>query len=147
MKYTLLILSLFYISFGFAQKLISPFSGSYHLDVDATNQIMIAKGINSADEVISDDVRKQMEGITLKIKKGSITMTMLGQEREMRFSDRASVKDKGICDLVLIQDKDQESTNTKEKYLTLVILDQGKIQFKSEDENSDMDNFVWVKIE
>lgn len=74
-------------------------------------------------------------------------MTMMGQEREMRFSDRASVKDNGICDLVLIQDKDQESTNTKEKYLTLVILDQGKIQLKSEDENSDMDNFVWVKIE
>jgi hypothetical protein len=65
----------------------------------------------------------------------------------MLFSDRASKKVKGICDLVLIDGKDQEGKNTKEKYLTLIVMEDGKIQLKSEAENADMDNFVWVKIE
>ena len=58
-----------------------------------------------------------------------------------------SKKVKGICDLVLIEGKDQEGKNTKEKYLTLIVMEDGKIQLKSEAENADMDNFVWVKIE
>jgi hypothetical protein len=147
MKYILFSLSLFFISFTFSQNFIGPYNGSYHLDVDATNQIMIVKGVTSADEKIPDEVRKQMESITLKIKKGSLTINMMGQEREMLFSDRASKKVKGICDLVLIDGKDQEGKNTKEKYLTLIVMEDGKIQLKSEAENADMDNFVWVKIE
>jgi hypothetical protein len=85
-----------------------------------------------------------MESITLKIKKGSLTINMMGQEREMLFSDRASKKVKGICDLVLIQEGNKK---VQEKYLTLIVLKDGKIQLKSEAENADMDNFVWVKIE
>ena len=144
MKYILFSLSLFFISFTFSQNLIGPYNGSYHLDVDATNQIMIVKGVTSADEKIPDEVRKQMESITLKIKKGSLTINMMGQEREMLFSDRASKKVKGICDLVLIQEGNKK---VQEKYLTLIVLKDGKIQLKSEAENADMDNFVWVKIE
>jgi hypothetical protein len=69
---------------------------------------------------------------------------MLGQEREMLFSDRISKKTKGVCDLVLIQESNKK---VQEKYLTLIVLKDGKIQLKSEAENADMDNFVWVKIE
>jgi hypothetical protein len=144
MKYILFSISLFFISFGFSQKFINDYTGSYHLDVDATNQIMIVKGITSAEEKIPDDIRKQMESITLKIKKGSIILNMLGQEREMLFSDRSSKKTKGVCDLVLTQEDDKK---VQEKYLTLIVLKDGKIQLKSEAENADMDNFVWVKIE
>ena len=144
MKYILFSLSLFFISFGFSQNFINAYTGSYHLDVDATNQIMIVKGITSAEEKIPDDMRKQMESITLKIKKGSIILNMLGQEREMLFSDRISKKTKGVCDLVLIQEGNKK---VQEKYLTLIVLKDGKIQLKSEAENADMDNFVWVKIE
>ena len=85
-----------------------------------------------------------MESITLKIKKGSIILNMLGQEREMLFSDRSSKKTKGVCDLVLTQEDDKK---VQEKYLTLIVLKDGKIQLKSEAENADMDNFIWVKIE
>ena len=144
MKYILFSISLFFISFGFSQKFINDYTGSYHLDVDATNQIMIVKGITSDEEKITDDIRKQMESITLKIKKGSIILNMLGQEREMLFSDRSSKKTKGVCDLVLTQEDDKK---VQEKYLTLIVLKDGKIQLKSEAENADMDNFVWVKIE
>ena len=144
MKYILFSISLFFISFGFSQKFINDYTGSYHLDVDATNQIMIVKGITSAEEKIPDDMRKQMESITLKIKKGSIILNMLGQEREMLFSERISKKTKGVCDLVLIQESNKK---VQEKYLTLIVLKDGKIQLKSEAENADMDNFVWVKIE
>jgi hypothetical protein len=99
MKYILFSLSLFFISFGFSQNFINAYTGSYHLDVDATNQIMIVKGITSAEEKIPDDMRKQMESITLKIKKGSITLNMLGKKEKCFFLSESRKRPKAFVTL------------------------------------------------
>ena len=147
MKYTLLLASFLLIGFGFTQKHVAPFTGTYQLDIDETNQVMIEKGIASAGEKIPDDVRKQMESITLKINKGSISMNMMGNVRDMKFSDRESSRKDGQCDLVLILDKDKAVEGAKEKFLTIITTGEGKIQLKSEDGDQDMDNFIWSRIE
>lgn len=146
MKYTLLLLSFLFIGLGFAQKHVAPYKGSYHLDFDGTNQIMIEKGLASADQEIPEEVKKQMEAITLKIQKGKITMNIMGKKREMKFSDRPSSLEDAACDLVLILDKEQAVEGAKENFLTLISLGGGKIQLISEQSN-DTNNFVWKRIE
>lgn len=146
MKYKLLLLSFLFIGLGFAQKHVAPFKGSYHLDFDGTNQIMIEKGLASADEKIPEEVKNQMEGITLKIQKDKIAMNIMGKKREMRFSDRPSSRKDGACDLVLILDKEQAVEGAKENFLTLISNGEGKIQLISEQSN-DTNNFVWKRIE
>jgi hypothetical protein len=146
MKYKLLLLSFLFIGLGFTQKHVAPFKGSYHLDFDGTNQIMIEKGLASADEKIPEEVKNQMEGITLKIQKDKIAMNIMGKKREMKFSDRPSSKKDGACDLVLILDKEQAVEGAKENFLTLISIGEGKIQLISEQSN-DTNNFVWKRIE
>ena len=146
MKYKLLLLSFLFIGLGFAQKHVAPFKGSYHLDFDGTNQIMIEKGLASADQEIPEEVKKQMEAITLKIQKGKITMNIMGKKREMKFSDRPSSLEDAACDLVLILDKAQAIEGAKENFLTLMSLGEGKIQLISEQSN-DTNNFVWKRVE
>lgn len=146
MKYKLLLLSFLFIGLGFAQKHVAPYKGSYHLDFDGTNQIMIEKGLASADQEISEEVKKQMEAITLKIQKGKITMNIMGKKREMKFSDRPSSLEDAACDLVLILDKAQAIEGAKENFLTLMSLGEGKIQLISEQSN-DTNNFVWKRVE
>ena len=146
MKYKLLILNFLFIGLGFTQKHVAPYKGSYHLDFDGTNQIMIEKGLASADQEIPEEVKKQMEEITLKIQKGKITMNIMGKKREMKFSDRPSSKEGGTCDLVLILDKDEAIEGASENFLTLLSLGDGKIQLISEQSN-DTNNFVWTRIE
>ena len=147
MKYTLLLASFLLIGFGFTQKHVAPFTGTYQLDIDETNKVMIERGMASADEKIPENVRKQMESITLKIKKESISMDMMGNVRDMKFSDRASTRKDGECDLVLILDKGKAVEGAKEKSLTIMITGEGKIQLKSAEGNQDMDNFIWSRIE
>ena len=146
MKYKLLLLSFLFIGLGFAQKHVAPYKGAYHLDFNGTNQIMIEKGLASADQEIPEEVKKQMEGITLKIQKGKIAMNIMGKKREMKFSDRPSSMENGVCDLVLILDKDQAIEGAKENFLTLISLGEGKIQLISEQSN-DTNNFVWKRVE
>lgn len=146
MKYKLLLLSFLFIGLGFAQKHVAPYKGSYHLDFDGTNQIMIEKGLASADQEIPEEVKKQMEAITLKIQKGKITMNIMGKKREMKFSDRPSSLEDAACDLVLILDKEQAVEGAKENFLTLISLGEGKIQLISEQSN-DTNNFVWKRVE
>ncbi len=146
MKYKLLLLSFLFIGLGFAQKHVAPYKGSYHLDFDGTNQIMIEKGLASADQEIPEEVKKQMEAITLKIQKGKITMNIMGKKREMKFSDRPSSLEDAACDLVLILDKAQAIEGAKENFLTLMSLGEGKIQLISEQSN-DTNNFVWKRVE
>lgn len=146
MKYKLLLLSFLFVGLGFAQKHVAPYKGSYHLDFDGTNQIMIEKGLASADQEISEEVKKQMEAITLKIQKGKITMNIMGKKREMKFSDRPSSLEDAACDLVLILDKAQAIEGAKENFLTLMSLGEGKIQLISEQSN-DTNNFVWKRVE
>lgn len=147
MKYTLLIVSFLFIGFGFTQKHIAPYTGSYHLDVDATNQIMIKKGMAAQGQEIPTEVRKQMESITLDIQKNKMAMNMMGRVKEIKFSDRASSLKDGACDLVLILDKENAIDGAQEKFLTLISLENGKIQLVSVDRNQDMDNFIWTRIE
>lgn len=146
MKYKLLLLSFLFVGLGFAQKHVAPYKGSYHLDFDGTNQIMIEKGLASADQEIPEEVKKQMEAITLKIQKGKITMNIMGKKREMKFSDRPSSLEDAACDLVLILDKAQAIEGAKENFLTLMSLGEGKIQLISEQSN-DTNNFVWKRLE
>ena len=146
MKYKLLILNFLFIGLGFTQKHVTPYKGSYHLDFDGTNQIMIEKGLASADQEIPEEVKKQMEEITLKIQKGKITMNIMGKKREMKFYDRPSSEEEGTCDLVLILDKDEAIEGARENFLTLLSLGDGKIQLISEQSN-DTNNFVWKRIE
>ena len=146
MKYKLLLLSFLFVGLGFAQKHVAPYKGSYHLDFDGTNQIMIEKGLASADQEISEEVKKQMEAITLKIQKGKITMNIMGKKREMKFSDRPSSLEDAACDLVLILDKAQAIEGAKENFLTLMSLGEGKIHLISEQSN-DTNNFVWKRVE
>ena len=146
MKYKLLLLSFLFIGLGFAQKHVAPYKGSYHLDFDGTNQIMIEKGLASADQEIPEEVKKQMEAITLKIQKGKITMNIMGKKREMKFTDRLSSLEDAACDLVLILDKEQAVEGAKENFLTLISLGEGKIQLISEQSN-DTNNFVWKRVE
>ena len=146
MKYKLLLLSFLFIGLGFAQKHVAPYKGSYHLDFDGTNQIMIEKGLASADQEIPEEVKKQMEAITLKIQKGKITMNIMGKKREMKFSDRPSSLEDAACDLVLSLDKEQAVEGAKENFLTLISLGEGKIQLISEQSN-DTNNFVWKRVE
>lgn len=146
MKYKLLVLNFLFIGLGFTQKHVAPYKGSYYLDFDGTNQIMIEKGLASADQEIPEQVKKQMEDITLKIQKGKITMNIMGKKREMKFSDRPSSKEEGACDLVLILDKDDTIEGASENFLTLLSLGDGKIQLISEQSN-DTNNFVWKRIE
>ena len=146
MKYKLLLLSFLFIGLGFAQKHVAPYKGSYHLDFDGTNQIMIEKGLASADQEIPEEVKKQMEAITLKIQKGKITMNIMGKKREMKFSDRPSSLEDAACDLVLSLDKEQAVEGAKENFLTLISLGVGKIQLISEQSN-DTNNFVWKRVE
>tara|TARA_B100001287_G_scaffold245476_1_gene222772 strand:- start:7755 stop:8195 length:441 start_codon:yes stop_codon:yes gene_type:complete len=146
MKYKLLSLSFLLIGIGFTQNHIAPYKGSYHLDFDGTNQIMIEKGLASAHQEIPEEARKQMKNITLKIQKGKITMNIVGKKREMKFSDRPSSLENGACDLVLILEKEQTIEGAKENILTLIPLEEGKIQLISEEIN-DTNNFVWKKIE
>ncbi|MBL6668064.1 MAG: hypothetical protein ISP69_05260 [Crocinitomicaceae bacterium] len=146
MKYKLLLLSFLFVGLGFAQKHVAPYKGSYHLDFDGTNQIMIEKGLASADQEIPEEVKKQMEAITLKIQKGKITMNIMGKKREMKFSDRPSSLEDAACDLVLILDKAQAIEGAKENFLTLMSLGEGKIQLISEQSN-DTNNFVWKRVE
>jgi len=131
---------------GFTQKHVAPYKGAYHLDFDGTNQIMIEKGLASADQEIPEEVKKQMEAITLKIQKGKITMNIMGKKREMKFYDRPSSLEDAACDLVLILDKEQTVEGAKENFLTLTSLGEGKIQLISEQSN-DTNNFVWKRIE
>jgi hypothetical protein len=137
---------LYFIGVGFAQKHVAPYKGSYHLDFDGTNQIMIEKGLASADQEIPEEVKKQMEAITLKIQKGKITMNIMGKKREMKFTDRPSSLEDAACDLVLILDKEQAVEGAKENFLTLMSLGEGKIQLISEQSN-DTNNFVWKRLE
>jgi hypothetical protein len=146
MKYKLLLLSFLFIGLGFAQKHVAPYKGSYHLDFDGTNQIMIEIGLASADQEIPEEVKKQMEAITLKIQKGKITMNIMGKKREMKFTDRPSSLEDAACDLVLILDKEQAVEGAKENFLTLISLGEGKIQLISEQSN-DTNNFVWKRVE
>ena len=146
MKYKLLLLSFLFVGLGFAQKHVAPYKGSYHLDFDGTNQIMIEKGLASADQEIPEEVKKQMEAITLKIQKGKITMNIMGKKREMKFSDRPSSLEDAACDLVLILDKAQAIEGAKENFLTLMSLGEGKIHLISEQSN-DTNNFVWKRVE
>ena len=146
MKYTLLLLTFLFMGLGFTQKHVAPYKGAYHLDFDGTNQIMIEKGLASADQEIPEEVKKQMEAITLKIQKGKITMNIMGKKREMKFSDRPSSLEDAACDLVLILDKEQAVEGAKENFLTLTSLGEGKIQLISEQSN-DTNNFVWKRIE
>ena len=146
MKYTLLLLTFLFIGLGFTQKHVAPYKGSYHLDFDGTNEIMIEKGLASADQEITEDAKKQMEAITLKIQKGKITINIMGKKREMKFSDRPSSTEDGACDLVLTLEKDQAIEGAKENFLTLISLGEGKIQLISEQSN-DTNNFVWKRIE
>ena len=146
MKYKLLLISFLFIGLGFAQKYVAPYKGAYHLDFNGTNQIMIEKGLASADQEIPGEVKKQMEGITLKIQKGKIAMNIMGKKREMKFSDRPSSMENGVCDLVLILDKDQAIEGANENFLTLISLGEGKIQLIS-DQSNDTNNFVWKRVE
>ena len=146
MKYILLLLTFLFIGLGFTQKYIAPYKGAYHLDFDGTNQIMIEKGLASADQEIPEEVKKQMEAIALKIQKGKITMNIMGKKREMKFFDRPSSIEDGACDLVLTLEKDQAIEGAKENFLTLISLGEGKIQLISEQSN-DTNNFVWKRIE
>jgi hypothetical protein len=146
MKYKSLLLSFLFIGLGFTQKHVAPFKGSYHLDFYGTNQIMIEKGLASADEKIPEEVKNQMEGITLKIQKDKIAMNIMGKKREMKFSDHPSSRKDGACDLVLILDKEQAVEGAKENFLTLISIGEGKIQLISEQSN-DTNNFVWKRIE
>jgi hypothetical protein len=115
--------------------------------VDATNQIMIKKGMAAQGQEIPTEVRKQMESITLDIQKNKMAMNMMGRVKEIKFSDRASSLKDGACDLVLILDKENAIDGAQEKFLTLISLEDGKIQLVSVDRNQDMDNFIWTRIE
>ena len=146
MKYKLLLLTFLFIGLGFSQKRVAPYTGVYHLDFYGTNQIMIEKGLASADQEIPEEVKKQMEAITLKIQKGKIAMNITGKKREMKFFDRPPSLEDGACDLVLTLEKDQAIEGAKENFLTLISLGEGKIQLISKPSN-DTNNFIWKRIE
>lgn len=146
MKYKLLLLTSLIVGQGFTQKCVAPYTGVYHLDFYGTNQIMIEKGLASADQEIPEEVKKQMEAITLKIQKEKIAMNITGKKREMKFFDRPSSLEDGACDLVLTLEKDQAIEGAKENFLTLISLGEGKIQLISKPSN-DTNNFIWKRIE